>query len=367
MIHFFLVSFISSLIVGLLLLITKKYHLSISTDTNDGFQKVHETPTPRIGGISIIIGIIIGLISLSLVNELTTYNLLIFIITILPVFIGGLIEDLWKNVSPVKRLLLALLSALLASIFLNINISRTGFDFVDNLINISWHFEYINTSISFGALILTVLAISGLAHAINIIDGYNGLMLGYSIIVTLLIIFVSSTHGDTFSLNISLIFLGALSGLFVLNFPMGYIFTGDGGAYLIGFMTALLCISLSMNTDISPWLIMLWLIYPGAELLFSMIRKSLIEKTSPLKPDPYHLHLILIYIYKDIFKNLSNRQYHVIVTTTLLGMFLPIQLISLLFQTKTIILFGLFIMMSIVYLIVYIILRKKYHRITKRR
>ena len=51
---------LASFITCVLLVTTKKWHGSFSMDSSNGVQKVHTTPTPRIGGIGIAIGVFAG-------------------------------------------------------------------------------------------------------------------------------------------------------------------------------------------------------------------------------------------------------------------------------------------------------------------
>ena len=82
-------------------------------------------------------------------------------------------------------------------------------------------------------------------------------------------------------------------GLFVLVFPKGKIFLGDGGAYLLGFIVAIIGIFLASKYDgVSPWYILSVFIYPVFEVIFSIIRKLSIG-LSPMKPDAYHFHMLV--------------------------------------------------------------------------
>ena len=140
----------------------------------------------------------------------------------------------------------------------------------------------------------------GLVNAINIIDGFNGLMIGYSIFVLLAIAFVANILGDGLVLQLSLLLVSSLFGLFVFNFPLGKIFIGDGGAYFIGFMMAIIGLMLGIrNEEVSHWFILLLFIYPLYETVFSIYRKKIVRGTSPSQPDGYHLHML---IYKRLVK-----------------------------------------------------------------
>jgi hypothetical protein len=78
-----------------------------------------------------------------------------------------------------------------------------------------------------------------------------------------------------------------------VNFPSGRIFLGDGGAYLIGLLLALLSVILvQRNIEVSAWfpLVLLW--YPIWETLYSMYRRKLRGRSTG-SADALHLHTLV--------------------------------------------------------------------------
>jgi UDP-N-acetylmuramyl pentapeptide phosphotransferase/UDP-N-acetylglucosamine-1-phosphate transferase len=140
---------------------------------------------------------------------------------------------------------------------------------------------------------------------VNIIDGFNGLASGVLMIIFLAYAYVSYLLGDFFLLYLSLTVTFALIGFFFWNFPFGYIFLGDGGAYLLGFLAGLLgVLVVEKYPEVSPWFPFLLLLYPIYETIFSIIRKKFMRDTSPFEPDPIHLHMLF---YKRLIKpNVGN-------------------------------------------------------------
>ena len=53
------VAFLASFLLCIAVVLTKRWHGAFSMDTTDGIQKFHSAPTPRIGGIPIILALII--------------------------------------------------------------------------------------------------------------------------------------------------------------------------------------------------------------------------------------------------------------------------------------------------------------------
>jgi UDP-N-acetylmuramyl pentapeptide phosphotransferase/UDP-N-acetylglucosamine-1-phosphate transferase len=139
-----------------------------------------------------------------------------------------------------------------------------------------------------------VLAVAGIANAVNIIDGFNGLASVVTICMLLSLGYVALQVNDTFVLVVALIVAGATAGFLIWNYPAGLIFLGDGGAYFLGFMLGELSVLLVMrNPQVSTWYAALLLIYPVFETLFSVYRRLFLRGKSPGMPDGIHLHSLI--------------------------------------------------------------------------
>ncbi len=141
---------------------------------------------------------------------------------------------------------------------------------------------------------LTVLAVAGIANAINIIDGFNGLASVVAICMLLSLAYVAFQVNDMFVLVTALMVAGATAGFLIWNYPAGLIFLGDGGAYFVGFMLGELALLLVMrNPQVSTWYAALLLLYPTFETLFSVYRRVFVRGKSPSMPDGIHLHSLI--------------------------------------------------------------------------
>jgi UDP-N-acetylmuramyl pentapeptide phosphotransferase/UDP-N-acetylglucosamine-1-phosphate transferase len=179
--------------------------------------------------------------------------LLVFIACGCP-FLVGIAEDLTKKVAARWRLLATCVSAALAVWLLGAVILRTDIPGIDQLIR--WMPM---------AIALTLLCVTGVAHAVNIIDGFNGLASMCVMMMLLGIAYVAFQSGDEFVASTALIAAGAVLGFFVWNFPAGLIFLGDGGAYFIGFVVAELSVLLlTRNPTVSPIFPLLLCAYPSS-------------------------------------------------------------------------------------------------------
>lgn len=276
----FLVSFIVSTLLTLLIIKQSKLHGAALDSDLSGVQKVHAYAVPRIGGLCIFVSVVIsGAVSMWRVPFIGRWILLLLLCSSLA-FFGGIVEDYTKRVSPMRRLLLAMGAAAMGYFLLGASIERIDWIFS------SWPLPYIWISLP-----LTVLAVAGIANAVNIIDGFNGLASVVTICMLLSLAYVALQVNDTFVLVVALMVAGATAGFLVWNYPAGLIFLGDGGAYFIGFMLGELSVLLVMrNPQVSTWYAALLLIYPTFETLFSIYRRMFLRGQSPGLPDGIHLH-----------------------------------------------------------------------------
>jgi UDP-N-acetylmuramyl pentapeptide phosphotransferase/UDP-N-acetylglucosamine-1-phosphate transferase len=280
----FLLSFALSAALTLLVVRLLRHRGSATKDHDrSGPQKVHGTTVARVGGVSVV-GALAGLAAAaSWLNASFARDLGLLLACGMPVFAMGLLEDLTKRVSPVSRLGAAAISALLAALVLGTVIDRTDI----------WGLDWI-ASTATGAVLLAVLAVSGIANAINIIDGFNGLASMCVEMIFLALAYVAFQVGDTLVFSLALAGAGAVLGFFVWNYPAGLIFLGDGGAYFIGFLAAEVALLLLVrNAQVSPLFPLLTCIYPVFETLFSMYRRKVIRGRSVGMPDGLHLHSLV--------------------------------------------------------------------------
>ena len=287
---YLLVAFLVSLIFTMLVLRYRAWHSPLTADHDlNGVQKYHAKPVPRIGGISLVVAMAATCIVAAQREPQVLPEMVLLLGAAMPAFLGGLAEDLTKRVRVASRLVLAMLSAALAYFLLGAAVTRV------DIIGVDW-------LLGFGAisLMFTVVAVSGAANAINIIDGYNGLAAVVSAMIFAGFAYVSFYLGDRLLVILALGMLGGVVGFLIWNYPNGHIFLGDGGAYFLGFMIGELSVLLlARHPEVSAWFPLLLCIYPVFETLFSIYRKRLLRGVSPGAPDGVHLHML---IYKRVVR-----------------------------------------------------------------
>ena len=287
-------AFFSSFIATLLIIRFKNLHQHLSADWDtSGPQKFHTNIVPRIGGISIAIGLFFAMLSRFKTNTTPTIEVTLLICAI-PTFAIGLTEDLTKKISVRIRLIFTAISAGLLIYLLQASITTLGIPYLDLLLTIP------GVSVA-----LTIFAITGVANAYNIIDGFNGLSSMVGIITLLGLAYVAFSVGDLTLVYLSLAMASSILGFFIWNYPRGLIFLGDGGAYLIGFWIAALTVLLTYrHPQISPWFALVINAYPIVETLFTIYRRKIHQGKSPGQPDGIHFHTL---IYRRI---LSPHHHH---------------------------------------------------------
>lgn len=274
-------AFITSFFVSLALVLTKHWHGRYSLDSDFGVQKLHKTPTPRVGGLAILLGL---MMAYAVSPPSTASVLRPLLLAGLPAFAAGFYEDLTKRVSVRARLLATMASGVLAWALTGVAMRNTGITALDALL--VW------TPL---AVLFTAFAVGGVANAINIIDGFNGLAAGATAIMFVALGLIALRLNDIGVASVAFTAAAAAVGFGLINWPFGKIFLGDGGAYLLGFVLAWLAVLLPMRhpDQISAWTTLLACSYPVIEVAFSVRRRLRRRGHHPGEPDRAHLHHFL--------------------------------------------------------------------------
>ena len=273
------IGFAVTLIISLLLVLTTRWHGRYSLDATVGVQKFHITPTPRIGGAAIMTGLWLALGAL---DQAQQELLLPVLIAASPAFVFGLAEDLSRSVSVRARLLATMASGVVCWLLTDVSLQSTGLQFLDA--PLSW--------LPF-SVVFTAFAVGGVANAVNIIDGFNGLASGTVLIGMGAIGMIALGEGDLHLAELCFLICAVTAGFFVVNFPFGKLFLGDGGAYLLGFLLAWMSVMLvHRNPGVSAWAPLLACGYPVFETLFTIMRRLWCRR-HPGLPDSRHLHSLI--------------------------------------------------------------------------
>jgi UDP-N-acetylmuramyl pentapeptide phosphotransferase/UDP-N-acetylglucosamine-1-phosphate transferase len=271
---------LAALATCLLVVLTKDHHGHLTMDSGIGVQKFHVDPTPRVGGIGIYLGVWIAWF---LARDKGVKDILnVILLAGFPALACGLLEDVTKVVGVLPRLLATMAASVLAWLMTGIALNRLDIHGLDAIL-----------AVTPVAVLFTAFAVGGVANAINIIDGFHGLASGTTIMALLAIAAIALRSADP-QLAIACVFVAAaLVGFWLVNYPWGKLFLGDGGAYFAGFALAWLAVLLPVrNPDVSPWASLLVCAYPIIETLYSVVRRY-VARQSPGEADSRHLHSLV--------------------------------------------------------------------------
>ena len=193
-------------------------------DAPDGRLKKHERPTPYLGGLAVATGFVIAFSLLS-TSESTGQRALGILAGGFMMMLLGLYDDLIDLMPLVKFLGQMLAAAALYKAGVRVELAMLG----------QW-----------GNLVLTVLWITGITNAFNIIDVMDGLASGVACIAALFLFVIASAVGDAPDVPfMAIVLAGSLVGFLRFNFTPARIFLGDTGSLFIGFMIAALSMLVS--------------------------------------------------------------------------------------------------------------------------
>ncbi len=268
-----------ALLVNLLLLATLRWHGHLSLDSSTGVQRNHSQTTPRVGGVAVLAGVLAGW---TLTLEASQSLLGSLMLAGVPAFVFGLAEDLTKKVSVRSRLLATMACGVLGYVLTGHSITAV------NIPGIDWLLGAPLLSVAF-----TAFAVAGVANAVNIIDGMNGLASGTILINLCIFALISHALGDAALVQTCVVLGAGVLGFMLINWPLGKIFLGDAGAYFLGFSVAWLAVLLlARHPEVSAWAPLLICGFPILEVLFS-IRRRWRRHQAIGAPDRLHLHSLV--------------------------------------------------------------------------
>lgn len=241
------------------------------------YRKVHKAAIPSLGGISIFIAFIIGVM---IIQPEESFHLA-FILGAFIVFITGLLDDIY-DLRPSYKLAGQLLAAFVVVYLGEIQVTFINLPFGNTL--------------EFGILSIpiTIIWIVGVTNAINLIDGLDGLAAGVSSIALICIAGMAFIMSDAYVLAIALLLLASTVGFLFFNFHPAKIFMGDTGALFLGYVIAVLSLLGFKNVTFISFIIPILILgVPISDTFFAIIRR-LINKKPLSAPDKSHFHHCLL-------------------------------------------------------------------------
>ena len=262
-------------------------------------RHVHERPTPTLGGVAMLVGILAGMFTAWCIGSFDAVftgstEPLGLVLAAIVIVIVGVIDDLREVSAPAKIAGIVLASSVLVISGISILVFRVPFAGVF-VLSTDWSYLF------------SVVWVVGMANAINLIDGLDGLAGGIVAIASLtFFLYAHELAGEGLLAAgnvgplVAILALGACIGFLPHNVHPARIFMGDAGALLLGLLMAASTMVVGGRTDRSfsgssffffaPLLIPLVILgVPVIDTLFAIIRRAR-SRSGISNADKGHLH-----------------------------------------------------------------------------
>ncbi len=147
-------------------------------------------------------------------------QLSVMLLAVFALFSLGLWDDI-KRLGPFFKLAVQFAVAIIAAAFADIRVEL----FIENRLVTSL----------FSAFWIVLIV-----NAFNFLDNMDGLSAGVAAIASSILFTAATISGQVFVGGLAIVFVGALLGFLVFNFPPAKIFMGDAGSMVVGFFVAML-------------------------------------------------------------------------------------------------------------------------------
>jgi len=262
-------------------------------------RHVHERPTPTLGGLAMVIGVLVGMGVAWLLDAFDpvfagSTEPVGIVLALVVIAVVGMVDDLRDVSAPAKMAGIVLAASILVIAGISILVLRVPFAGVFVLSN-DWSY------------LLSVVWVVGLTNAINLIDGLDGLAAGIvAIAAATFFLYARELGADGLLVAgnigplLAVLVLGACLGFLPHNVHPARIFMGDAGALSLGLLMAASTMVVGGRTDrafsgnsfffFAPLLIPVVILgVPVIDTLFAIVRRAR-SRTGISNADKGHLH-----------------------------------------------------------------------------
>ena len=243
-------------------------------------RRMHDHPIPRIGGLAIFLGFLVSYLIFGTLDPETRAILMGAVILICL----GVVDDIVALSAKIKLVVQIIAAAIPACCGVSIEFLNIPIGGPDNYLH-------------FGALSIpvTIIWIVGIANAVNLIDGLDGLAVGISSIASMVMLAIALLRSEAYVAVAMAALLGACLGFLPFNFNPARIFMGDTGALFLGYILATMSIQglFKFYAIVSFAVPFLMLGLPIFDTAFAIIRR-VAHGQSPFHADRGHVHHRLI-------------------------------------------------------------------------
>ncbi len=245
-------------------------------------RKAHDRPTPKGGGVGIVVTFLVGIAVLYRYAEFARLADPYFLGVIdasVAIAIVAFLDDVFDWPFSVK--LAAQVLAALVVVFSGLYVTDFRIPYVGPL-PLAW----VGVAATLAWLLFTT-------NAMNFIDGLNGLASGVALIACLFIVFIAERHGGWFAYATAGLMAAGLAGFLPFNFPKARIFMGDVGSQFCGFMLAVLAVVASRFDGVELSFLLMPMLLSGVlfDVGFTLARRTL-QGEAVTRPHRGHLYQV---------------------------------------------------------------------------
>ena len=242
-------------------IIYKKIAVHYNILANPGYRTLHESPTPRGGGLIFSLVFVFSILIFGGVYELSNQIFYIFGVGGFIATLFGFIDDI-KNIGPKTKLIIQLFLSALTIYWLDLG----------ELLPLGW-------IPSFMIIPFILFFMVWIMNAYNFMDGIDGMAASGAIFISLtLAIVLFLTNGSVEVTDIFILIAIVVSGFILFNWPPATIFMGDAGSVFLGYIFGSLLLFTVLNNGISVWS---WLTVSGyffADTIVTQIMRVILVK-----------------------------------------------------------------------------------------
>jgi UDP-GlcNAc:undecaprenyl-phosphate GlcNAc-1-phosphate transferase len=227
---YILVALLSGYLTFILVPIVKAFCFRKGLLDQPGPRKIHETPTPRLGGVAFIISFMIATM-LGFIADPSLWSK--DWVAVAGIFAGGIIiffmgltDDL-LDIGPIVKLLWQIFAALLP-VLCGV---KAG------ILNVPFHGA---VNLGFWGIPLSVFWIVAITNTFNLLDGLDGLAAGIAAISALTFVILSVVLQLPLASLLAAGILGISIAFLRFNYHPAQIFMGDSGSLFIGYVLGVL-------------------------------------------------------------------------------------------------------------------------------
>lgn len=295
-----IVGIVAALVTLVLTPLSRSLAVRVGAVAAPSARKVHERPTPSLGGLAMLGGVGAGLLTAWIMGTFDAVfrsftDISGVVIAALIIFAVGVADDIREVSAPAKVAGIVLSGTVLALAGVSVLWFRVPFA----------GFVQLSPDLS---VVVTVVWLLVMANAVNLIDGLDGLA-GGIVAIAAGSFFVYAMHLGAndilFASNpgalLAMITTGVCLGFLPFNMHPAKTFMGDGGALLLGLMLAASTVSVGGRIDqvvdgqvfffFAPLVIPLLLLgVPLIDLSLAVVRRASRKGVGIADADKEHLH-----------------------------------------------------------------------------